>query len=190
MNQPISRHAGKIRVSYRMFVISAQTEALDEYDRRDAAGMLNARAGVLGVSSSVDSYPSVTWLTLERWSSAPVLEDLDRWDAAAELTYSFATPATLAETFVAPELSTMDHELAEVLIPAGTYRFRAYARKEGTVVIARPQEHIDRDPTFDDNDELIVEDRLEDTLIQYWPTEATDSGDPHELKAHEEYPSW
>lgn len=132
----------------------------------------------------------MTWLTLEQWNSPPPLDNLEQWDAAAELTYSFEAPAKLAETFEPPELSTMDPELAEVLIPAGTYRFRAYARKHGTVVIPRPQKHIDRDPTFDDNDELIVEDRLEDTLIQYWPTDATDGGDPLELKGHEEYPPW
>lgn len=172
-----------------MFGIIAQNEVLNAYaSTQIKAGMLHARSNVLTISSSVDSYPSMTYLVLEQWTSAPAVDHLDSWDAAAELSYTFMADAQLAETYEPPALSTMDSELSEVLIPAGTYRFRAFARKHGSVVLARPEKHIERDPTFDENDELITEDRLEEVLVQYWPAPRTDGGNPVELKAHEEYP--
>lgn len=49
---------------------------------------------------------------------------------------------------------------------------------------------IERDPTFDENDELITEDRLEEMLVQHWPTPSDQGNEPTEIKAHAEYPSW
>ena len=65
MSALVSRHTGKIRVGYRMIGLIAQGETLDGYAPRFSAGMLNARSDVLTFSSSVDSYPSLTWLIIE-----------------------------------------------------------------------------------------------------------------------------
>lgn len=185
------KHQGLIPISYRMFVFEPKTVDDVDIGTRYGAGMLHAKRDALGVSSAVEFYPSMAALTVELHDTEPPQQQLDEWDAAAEISYQFDQPAYPNETLNMYPAPLAD-DLESVELPPGQYRVRAYGLKTSAQRRPRPQKDIDKFLDLDDNDNLITSDALEAILVQFWFDDFDPTNIPRsiEIKKHEEYVQW
>ncbi len=163
-------YSGTMPIQFGQFALQSGDGSTLDYEVRYGAGMLSAGTSVIMVQAAVD--PGDAWVTVDVWDEKPLDRPVDEWDAAATLSFTFEHEAKLAMAFSGPGLG-INSELSEFLLPPGSYRVRAFGRKQGTTTIAKSEDDLLNDAEFDE-DNPVLEKHLEDIALEFWPTDEHD----------------